>query len=77
MIRVFINGYGTIGRRLASAFSHDKEIQFVGIGKYSIDDKVDEAIANKFAVYVPEEKIVDFNQKGYDISGTIYDAVKD
>jgi glyceraldehyde-3-phosphate dehydrogenase (NAD(P)) len=76
MVRVFINGYGNIGRRLASAFSHDKEIQFVGIGKYSIDDRVDEAFAKKFAVYVPEQKIHDFRQKGYDISGTISDAVK-
>ena len=76
MVRVFINGYGNIGKRLASAFSHDKEIQFVGIGKYSIDDRVDEAFAKKFAVYVPEQKIHDFRQKGYDISGTISDAVK-
>lgn len=77
MVRVFINGYGNIGKRLASAFSHDKEIQFVGIGKYSIDDRVDEAFAKKFAVYVPEQKIPDFRQKGYDISGTISDAVKE
>ena len=77
MVKVFINGYGNIGKRLASAFSHDKEIQFVGIGKYSIDDRVDEAFAKKFAVYVPEQKIPDFRQKGYDISGTISDAVKE
>ena len=77
MVKVFINGYGNIGKRLASAFSHDKEIQFVGIGKYSIDDRVDEAFAKKFAVYVPEQKISDFRQKGYDISGTISDAVKE
>ena len=77
MVRVFINGYGNIGRRLATAFSHDKEIQFVGVGKYSIDNKVDEAFANKFAVYVPEEKIKDFRKKGYDVSGTISDAIKE
>lgn len=77
MVKVFINGYGNIGKRLASAFSHDKEIQFVGIGKYSIDDRIDEAFAKKFAVYVPEQKISDFRQKGYDISGTISDAVKE
>src|SRR5918995_91784 len=76
MVRVFINGYGNIGRRVASAFSHDKDIQFVGIGKYSIDEKLDEAIAKKFPVYVPEEKIPEFRQKGYDISGTISDAIK-
>src|SRR6187402_2279663 len=76
MVRVFINGYGNIGRRLASAFSHDKEIQFVGIGKYSIDNKVDEAFSKKFPVYVPEEKVPEFKGKGYDISGTISDAIK-
>lgn len=77
MVRVFINGYGNIGRRLASAFSHDKEIQFVGIGKYSIDNKVDEAFSKKFPVYVPEEKVPEFKEKGYDISGTISDAIKE
>ena len=76
MVRVFINGYGNIGRRVASAFSHDKDIQFVGIGKYSIDEKLDEAIAKKFPVYVPVEKMPEFRQKGYDISGTISDAIK-
>lgn len=76
MVRVFINGYGNIGRRIASAFSHDEEIQLVGIGKYSIDDRLDEAFTKKFEVYVPEEKMPDFRQKGYDISGTISDAVK-
>ncbi len=77
MVRVFINGYGNIGRRLASAFSHDKEIQFVGIGKYSIDNKVDEAFSKKFPVYVPVEKVSEFKGKGYDISGTISDAIKE
>lgn len=77
MVRVFINGYGNIGRRLASAFSHDKEIQFVGIGKYSIDNKVDEAFSKKFPVYVPDEKVPEFKGKGYDISGTIPDAIKE
>ena len=77
MVRVFINGYGNIGRRLASAFSHDKEIQFVGIGKYSIDNKLDEAFSKKFPVYVPDEKVSEFKGKGYDISGTISDAIKE
>lgn len=76
MVKVFINGYGNIGRRVASAFSRDKDIQFVGIGKYSIDEKLDEAIAKKFPVYVPEEKMPEFRHKGYDISGTISNAIK-
>jgi glyceraldehyde-3-phosphate dehydrogenase (NAD(P)+) (phosphorylating) len=76
MVRVFINGYGNIGRRIASAFSHDEEIQLIGIGKYSIDERLDEAFTKKFKVYVPEQKMADFRLKGYDISGSISDGVK-
>jgi glyceraldehyde-3-phosphate dehydrogenase (NAD(P)) len=50
LVRVFINGYGNIGRRLASALAVDKEIQLVGIAKYSMDDKVKEALENHYDV---------------------------
>jgi glyceraldehyde-3-phosphate dehydrogenase (NAD(P)) len=73
---VFINGYGNIGRRLATALSMDKEIQFVGVAKYTVDDKVKEALENRFNVYVPEEMISPFKEKGYSLTGTVKDAVK-
>jgi glyceraldehyde-3-phosphate dehydrogenase (EC 1.2.1.12) len=43
MVKVFLNGYGTIGRRIAYALANDKEIEFLGVGKYSIDDRAKEA----------------------------------
>jgi glyceraldehyde-3-phosphate dehydrogenase (NAD(P)) len=73
---VFINGYGNIGRRLATALSMDKEIQFVGIAKYTVDDKVKEALENRFNVYVPEEVISAFKERGYRVTGSVKDAVK-
>jgi glyceraldehyde-3-phosphate dehydrogenase (NAD(P)) len=76
LVRVFINGYGNIGRRLASALSVDKEIQFVGIAKYTLDDKVKEALDNRYGVYVPKDAISSFKQKGLDVTGTVDDAVK-
>jgi glyceraldehyde-3-phosphate dehydrogenase (NAD(P)) len=76
LIRVFINGYGNIGRRLATALSMDKEIQFVGIAKYTVDDKVKEALENRFNVYVPEEMISAFKEGGYSVTGSVKDAVK-
>ena len=45
LVKVFINGYGNIERRLATALSADKEIQFLGVAKYTIDEKVKEALA--------------------------------
>ena len=76
MVKVFINGYGNIGRRLASALSSDKEIQFIGIAKYTLDDKVKEALDNRYGVYVPREAIFSFKEKGFEVTGSIEDAVK-
>ncbi len=76
MVKIFINGYGNIGRRLASALSVDKEIQLVGVAKYTIDDKVKEALDNRFNVFVPDEMLGAFKEKGYDVTGSIKDAVK-
>lgn len=76
MVRVFINGYGNIGRRLASALSVDKEIQFVGVAKYTVDDKVKEALDNHYNVFVPKGMIPAFKERGYNVTGHIEEAVR-
>ena len=76
MVKVFINGYGNIGRRLASAFALDKEIQLLGVAKYTIDDKVKEALENRYNVFVPKEMISSFKDRGYAITGPVEEAVK-
>ena len=75
MAKIFVNGYGNIGRRLASALSHDKEVQFVGIAKYTADDRIKEALENRFDVYVPEIIKNKFTEKKYDIAGTLNEAI--
>ncbi|MDQ3869562.1 MAG: type II glyceraldehyde-3-phosphate dehydrogenase [Thermoproteota archaeon] len=75
MAKIFVNGYGNIGRRLASALSHDKEVQFVGIAKYTADDRIKEALENRFDVYVPEIIMNKFTEKKYDIAGTLNEAI--
>ena len=73
MKKVFVNGYGSIGSRIVSFLKDDPEITVVGIGKYSPDDKVTEALSKGFEVYVPENKLENF--KNYNISGTIDSAL--
>lgn len=73
MKRVFVNGYGSIGNRIAQFIKDDPEISVVGIGKYSPDDKVSDAISRGFDVYVPEKKIDSF--KNYKIKGSIEDVL--
>jgi glyceraldehyde-3-phosphate dehydrogenase (NAD(P)) len=76
LVKVFINGYGNIGRRLAAALSADKEIELIGIAKYTADDKTKEALGNRFNVYVPKAMIKQFNEKGYNITGAIPEAIQ-
>jgi len=73
MKRVFVNGYGSIGSRIASFLKDDPEITVVGVGKYSPDDKVDEAISKGLEVYVPESRLDVFSN--YKISGSIESAL--
>ena len=56
MKKVFVNGYGSIGSRIASFIKDDSDLEIIGIGKYSPDEKVNLAISKRLDVYVPEKK---------------------
>ena len=73
MKKVFVNGYGSIGSRITQFIADDKDIEVIGVGKYSPDDKVADAISRGFDVYVPKTKVDSF--KNYKIAGTIEDVI--
>ena len=73
MKKVFVNGYGTIGNRIAQFISGDQDIELLGVGKYSPDEKVRDAISRGFKVYVPKTKLDAF--KNFKIAGTIEDVL--
>jgi glyceraldehyde-3-phosphate dehydrogenase (NAD(P)) len=73
MKKVFVNGYGSIGNRIAQFIKDDLEIKVLGVGKYSPDEKVNDAISRGFDVYVPQKKIDSF--KNYKIKGSIESAL--
>ena len=75
MKKVFVNGYGSIGNRIAKFIKDDPDINVIGIGKHSSNDNVQHVINDGFSVYVPENKIDSF--KNYDISGSIESALDD
>ena len=75
MKKVFVNGYGSIGSRISQFISEDSELEVIGVGKYSPDEKVNQAISNGFSVYVPESKKDSF--RDFKISGTIEEALSD
>ena len=73
--KVFVNGYGSIGSRIIQFIKDDPEIQVLGVGKYSPDSKVEEALSNGFSVFVPKSREDDF--KEFDISGNIETVLDD
>jgi len=75
MKKVFVNGYGSIGNRIAQFIKDDPEIKVIGVGKFSPDEKVNDAISRGFDVYVPQKSIDFF--KNYKIKGSIEEALDD
>ena len=73
--KVFVNGYGSIGSRIAQFIKDDPDIKVIGVGKYSPDQEVNTAISRGFDVYVPQKKLGLFNE--YKIAGTIENALDD
>ena len=75
MVRIFINGYGNIGRRLATAISKDKSVELIGVAKYSPDGETQNALDKGYNVFVPSEMKEGFQNKNFKISGTVEDAI--
>ena len=75
MKKVFVNGFGSIGSRITGFIKDDPELQIIGVGKYSPDEKVNIAISKGLKVYVPEKKMDAF--KDYTIAGSIESALDD
>ncbi len=72
MKRVFVNGYGSIGSRIASFLKDDPNVDVVGVGKYSNDTAVQDAKSRGLDVYVPHERMSKF---GSHATGSIESAL--
>ena len=73
MKNVFVNGYGSIGSRIASFLKDDPQVNVVGVGKYTPDQKVADAASKGLDVYVPESRLDAFSD--YKIAGSIESAL--
>ncbi|MEM0332801.1 MAG: type II glyceraldehyde-3-phosphate dehydrogenase [Archaeoglobaceae archaeon] len=76
MIRVAINGYGTIGKRVADAVALQDDMKVVGVTKTKPDFEARLA-KRKFDLYVAKPENVElFEKAGIEISGTVEDLIK-
>jgi glyceraldehyde-3-phosphate dehydrogenase (NAD(P)) len=77
MIRVGINGYGTIGRRVADAVLKQEDMELVGVTKVHPDYRVETAIKKGIDVYAANEKALQsFRSSGYSVKGVLDDLLK-
>lgn len=70
VIKVAVNGYGTIGKRVADSFNRTNGFRVVGIVKYNPDYSTFVAFKRGFKVYVPRDRVEIFEKHGFDVSGT-------
>ncbi len=78
VVKVAINGYGTIGKRVADAIDAQDDMEIVGVTKTRPSFGCDLAVRKGFPLYCTfdtDEKIAAFAPAGYDCKGGLSDLL--
>lgn len=78
MVKVLINGYGSIGKRVADAVAKQKDMEVIGVTKTRPNFEAQMAIDKGYALYSAvkgREEL--FKEKGIDIQGNIFDIIEE
>ena len=58
MKKVFVNGYGSIGSRIAKFVKEDSDIDVIGIGKHSPDERYSMLLMMDFQFMSQNQKVM-------------------
>ena len=75
-VKVGINGYGTIGKRVATAVNQQDDMEIIGITKTRPTYEAKDAVRQGYPVYVPAESMDAFKEAGIPVAGTVDDMIK-
>ena len=75
-VKVAINGYGTIGKRVADAVALQDDMELIGISKTRPNFEARTASLKKYNIYVPADKIGTFEKEGFTPAGTIDEMIE-
>ncbi|MEB3805906.1 MAG: type II glyceraldehyde-3-phosphate dehydrogenase [Desulfurococcales archaeon] len=76
-VKVGINGYGTIGKRIASAILKTPGLELVGVVKRSPDYSAFQAINLGIKVYAPDDSAAGkFRELGLEVAGTLTELLE-
>lgn len=77
MVKVAINGYGVIGKRVADAVSLQKDMKLVGISDIATDYRVQVAVKKGYPIYASlKEAIPEMRKAGIKVAGTLDDLLE-
>ena len=76
-VRVGINGYGTIGKRVADAVSKMPDMELVGVAKITPDYGALIARSKGYRLYTLSDRLDLFRKKGVEVDGTIEDLLSE
>lgn len=74
-IRIGINGYGAIGKRIADAVSKMPDMELLGIVKVTPDYGALIARSKGYRLYTLKDRLDIFKEKGIDVEGTLEDLL--
>ncbi|PAU82566.1 type II glyceraldehyde-3-phosphate dehydrogenase [Halorubrum salipaludis] len=76
MTRVGVNGYGTIGKRVADAVAAQPDMELVGVTKTSPDYGAEAALRRGYDLYAAlDDRVAAFEDAGLDLAGTLADLL--
>lgn len=78
MLQVGVNGYGTIGKRVADAVTAQPDMELVGVAKTRPNFEAQQAVKNGYPLFaaVPE-RVEKFDEAGIDLAGEVVELVRE
>ena len=75
-VKVVVNGYGTIGKRVADAIRLQPDMELVGVAKTSPNYEAFAAVKKGIRLFAPEAELERFKSAGIPVAGTIDEMLK-
>ncbi|MGD0257627.1 MAG: type II glyceraldehyde-3-phosphate dehydrogenase [Thermoplasmata archaeon] len=77
-VRVAVNGYGTIGKRVADAVAKQPDMKLVGVAKTRPNFEAERAVAKGFKLYLAGSGTQEaFDQAGLPVAGRVEDLFRE
>ncbi|HID47397.1 MAG TPA: type II glyceraldehyde-3-phosphate dehydrogenase [Methanococcaceae archaeon] len=78
MVKVLINGYGSIGKRVADAVAKQRDMEVLGVTKTKPDFEARLAVEKGYKLYAAiPERLSLFEERGIEVEGTILDVIEE